>query len=393
MKYCKECLLPDTKPGLYFEAGICSACLEYKHRANVDWAAREKDFRIIVQTAKARKGEYDCIIPVSGGKDSHYQVIKALEYELRPLAVNVRTCHLSDIGRKNLDNIGNLGVDCIEIVPNPVVRKRINKFALSEVGDISWPEHQLIFSVPIRVALEKNIPLIIWGENSQNEYGAGPKESAGAQYLDKRWLDEFGGLNGLRVSDIVDTGIATDEEMSIYKYPDLSDIIKPQSINHRYMGQLRPRGIFLGYYFPWNGSDNATIAIKHRFKTYYQAVEGNSSNYENLDNHQTGIHDHLKYLKFGFSRATDINSVHLRSNKRLERDIVAGTVKRYDGAWPATYLGKSLDDILNNIGMTFDEYTAICDKFVNRNLFKVNPNADLRYRYTPKFKIGVSDDT
>src|SRR5678815_3903495 len=126
--------------------------------------------------------DYDCIIPVSGGKDSHAQVIMALKYGLRPLAVCATTCDISKLGRQNLDNIANL-CDLVEITVQKAPRKRINKYALEVVGDISWPEHQLIFTVPFNVAEEKCIPLILWGENPQNEYG-GPREKHETNLLD-----------------------------------------------------------------------------------------------------------------------------------------------------------------------------------------------------------------
>ena len=106
-----------------------------------------------------------------------YQIVKVLELGYNPLAVTSSTCSLSDIGRKNLENIKALGVDLIEISMNPAVRHRVNRIALVERGDISWPEHASIFTVPIRIAVQMRIPLLIWGENSQNEYG-GPASDA-----------------------------------------------------------------------------------------------------------------------------------------------------------------------------------------------------------------------
>src|SRR5262249_5936622 len=161
-----------------------------------------REFLEVTGHYRAKDGtNYDCIVPVSGGKDSTYQVVRCLQCGLNPLAVTGMTDSLSEIGRRNLDNIAKLGVDHLQVTTNPVVRRRLNRLALTEIGDISWPEHICIFTVPVRMAVSLRVPLIVWGENSQNEYG-GPAAAQEHNFLDRRWLEEFGGLLGLRVTDL-----------------------------------------------------------------------------------------------------------------------------------------------------------------------------------------------
>ena len=169
--YCTSCFLPSTKPDLYFdESGICAACIAYRDRKTIDWKLRESEFNEIIKRIRSKsKSAWDCIVPVSGGKDSTAQVIKVLDLGLNPLCVNSTTCDLSEIGRINIQNIKQLGVDYMEFSPNPVVRAKLNRIGLDQVGDISWPEHVGIFTIPVRAAVQFNVPLIVWGENSQNE--------------------------------------------------------------------------------------------------------------------------------------------------------------------------------------------------------------------------------
>ena len=200
IQYCKRCCLPSTKPHLSFdEEGICNACRNYENRKNVDWDERKKELMEILDRYRSKDGSnWDCIIPVSGGKDSTYQVITMLELGMNPLCVTATTCDLTDIGRRNIENIKKMGVDYIEVTTNRVVRAKLNRIGLTEVGDISWPEHVSIFTVPVRMAVNFNVPLIIWGENSQNEYG-GPAAAVENNVLDRRWLEEFGGMLGTMV--------------------------------------------------------------------------------------------------------------------------------------------------------------------------------------------------
>lgn len=364
LRYCTRCLYPSTKPDLMFDAnGVCSACNNYKARADVDWDERHKEFMEIVERYRTRNGSnYDCLVPVSGGKDSTYQVLRLLESGVNPLCVTATTDSLSEIGRRNIENIKNLGVDYIEVSLNPVVRRKLNKLALVEVGDISWPEHVSIFTVPVRVAAQMGIKLIVWGENPQNEYG-GPAAAGQTNTLNRRWLQEFGGLLGLRVSDLPEMGFNT-RDLIQYVYPTDEELTR-----------AGVTAIFLGHYFPWDGYANALYAQAFGFETSPTLVEGSLANYENLDNHQTGIHDYFKYIKYGFGRATDIANNHIRRG-RISRADAARMVARHDGEFPWTCLGKGIDEILDEIDMTLDEFVAVCDRFTNKKIFRCNDRGE-----------------
>ena len=364
IRYCKNCLFPDTKPDLQFdEKGVCSACNYYNERPKIDWDNRYKELLKIVD--KYKKPDYwDCIVPSSGGKDSTTQALRVRELGLNPLIVTATTCDLTDIGRRNIDNLKNLGFETMELSPSKPVRRKLNKIGLTTVGDISWPEHVGIFTIPIKIAVQMNIPLLMWGENSQNEYG-GPAANSENNTLTRRWLEEFGGMLGFRVSDVVGLEGLTEKNLIPYKYPS-NDELKRVGVT----------GLFLGHYIPWDGYQNTLFAQAHGFETWPHSVDAHFVNYENLDNYQTGIHDYFKFLKYGFSRSTDIANVHIR-RKRLSRSDGLEIVQRTDGKFPWFYLEKSLRAILEPLEMTIDEFIPICDKFTNKRLFKTDSRGNL----------------
>lgn len=350
--------MPETKPDLHIDAeGVCSACRSFEKRKVVNWDERRKELTAILDRYRTpNRSNYDCIVPVSGGKDSTYQVLRMLEMGVNPLCVTATTDKLSDVGRRNIENLKNQGVDYVEVTPNPVVRRRINRLALRQVGDISWPEHVAIFTIPVRLAVQHSVPLLIWGENSQDEYG-GPASAAHSNVLTRRWLEEFGGLLGLRVSDLVGQEGIEAQHILQYTYPSDEDLQR-----------VGVTGLFLGYYIPWDGYQNALYAQAHGFETYHKTVEGSLVNYENLDNCQTGIHDYFKFLKYGFGRATDLACMHVRRG-RLSRPDAVRLVRLHDGKFPWNYLGCSLEEILADIDVTLEEFVAICDRFTNKKLF------------------------
>ena len=366
IKYCRRCVMPETKPDLFIDdEGICSACRYFDSRDEVDWEARRRELDSILERYRSPDGSnYDCLIPVSGGKDSTYQAIRMLELGMTPLCVTATTDMLSPIGRRNIENLKRLGVDYVEVTTNPVVRRRINRLALKHVGDISWPEHVTIFTVPVRIAVQMGIRLIVWGENPQQEYG-GPAGAAVNNALDRRWLEEYGGLLGLRVSDLIGQEGIEAKDLIQYTYPSDADL-----------QATGVTGVFLGYYLPWDGYGNALYAQAHGFETYHKAVEGSLVNYENLDNIHTGIHDYFKFLKYGFGRATDLACLHIRRG-RLRRSEALVLVRRHDGTFPAVYLGTPIEDVLEEIDMSLEEFVKICDRFTNRKLFEQDARGNL----------------
>ncbi len=360
IKFCKKCILPSTKPDLEFnDDGLCQGCVAYNNRSKIDWKSRENEFRIFLNKFRSKNNDYDCIIPVSGGKDSTYQVIKLLEYDMNPLCVTATTDKLTELGRQNIENIKKLGVDHYQVSTDPNLRRKINKFTLSSVGDISWAEHITIFTIPVRISCKMKIPLIVWGENSQNENG-GPSENENSIRLNRRWLEEFGGLLGLRTFDLEDVLNISKKKLIQYTYPTEQEILNNNVT-----------GIFLGYFFPWDGYENYLIAKKNGFKNYDKELEGSIVNYENLDNAQMRIHDYFKFLKYGYDRVTDWCCWHIRRG-RLSREEAIIINKKKSGKFPSSYLGYSLNEILAEIECSVDEFNEICNKFTNKELFKLD---------------------
>ena len=359
LTYCKRCVMPDTKPDIHLDNEcICNACRSYEQRNEVDWSARQTELlKILEKYRRPEASNWDCIIPVSGGKDSTYQVVRMLQLGLNPLCVTSTTCDLSSLGRINIENLKHLGVDYVEMSPNPLIRAKLNSIGLKQVGDISWPEHVGIFTIPVRAAVQFNVPLLVWGENSQNEYG-GPAAAAQNNVLNRRWLEEFGGLLGMRVTDLIGMNGIEAKHLIPYTYPSDEELAR-----------VGVTGLFLGHYIPWDGLSNTLIAQANGFRTYDKVVEGSMVSYENLDNHQTGIHDYFKFLKFGFGRATDLACMHIRRG-RLTRQDGLNAVRRLDGTFPWEYLGKPLEKILHPLEITVDEFIKICDKFTNKKIFK-----------------------
>ena len=368
IRYCTRCVMPATKPDLKIdEEGVCSACRAFERRKEVDWSARRAELAHLIERHRNPASGYDCIVPASGGKDSHFQVLAILEMGYKPLVVTATTDHLTDLGRRNIENLKRQGVDYLEVSCNPIVRRKLNAIGLRTVGDISWPEHVSIFTIPVRVAVQYQIPLIVWGENSQNEYG-GPAGAEENPILSRRWLEEFGGLLGLRVSDLSGQEGITERDLWIYTYPTQQEL-----------DQVGVTGLFLGYYVPWDGWANAYYAQGFGFESYPHMVEGSLASYENLDNAQTGVHDYFKWLKFAFGRASDIASLHVRRG-RLRRDQAVRLVQRHDGRFPWTYLGVPLEDVLGPVGMDVLEFVELCDRFATVNLFQTDADGKLMKR-------------
>lgn len=364
IKYCSKCLFPETKPDLSFNVdGVCSACIAADEKnIGINWIEREKEFYEIIDYYRRPVGEigYDCLIPVSGGKDSTYQAYFMKEVcGMNPLCVCFETTAVTELGRKNLDNLSKMGMDVIHFKKNSEVYKKMVVESFKRVGDEMWPNHIGIFTIPVMFAVKFNIPLIIWGENSQQEYGGPNIDSVKNRVLNRKWLEEFGGLLGNRIQDMIGVNGITEKELTPYFYPSDQDIER-----------VGVTGIFLGSYFFWDARKQLEIVKNHGFNVKEDGpTEGTYTNYENIDEKLVGLHDYLKYVKYGFGRATDHVCIDIR-NGRLTRSEGLDLVRQFDGKYPQY----AISEFIQYSGMSKDEIDSIIDSYTNPVIFKQNDN-------------------
>lgn len=358
MKFCTKCVMPDTKPDLHFdENGVCDACRSQEAKnSKIDWEKRKKEFLELVKKHKTHP-DYDCIIGVSGGKDSTYQVIKAKELGLNPLCVCFEPTIPTQIGRKNLENLNNLGVDLIHIKRNPIVYKKLAREAFIRTGDNEWQHHVGLFTTVPKMAVNFNIPLIIWGESPQIEYG-GPASSKSRNVLDRQWLEEFGGLLGNRISDMIGVDGLKQRDLSLYTYAKDEDI-------HR----VGVTGLFLGYYFKWDLREVLKKSQQYGFCVCDRPVETTYENFENLDCYSNHLHDYLKYVKYGFGRATDNACLDIRLGY-ISREEGVRLVNKYDGNLPKL----AIKEYLKYTSFTQQEFDKIVNSFTNKKIFLRDEN-------------------
>jgi N-acetyl sugar amidotransferase len=321
----------------------------------IDWKARESELVKLLETTPRNGSGSDCIVPSSGGKDSTWQVLKMIELGAKPLVVTAATCYMTEIGRANIDNLARFATT-IQVTPNRTVRAKLNRLALQMVGDISWPEHCLIFTTPFKAALDYGIPLIFYGECPQREYG-GPQGTDEARLMTRRWVSEFGGFLGLRPADFVGLEGITDHDMQDYMPPPEREIIAQGVQAH-----------FLGQYYEWDSKRNFEVATANGMK-FKLPTSANWWASENLDNGMHGIHDYFCYLKYGYGRGAAQISVDVR-NGVLDRDKAMNFLAVCDGLFPSRYADVGLGEVLSHIGMTRDELHKTADQFTNWDLFR-----------------------
>ena len=346
MNRCNVCVMPDTRPDVPFVDGTCQACITYANRPHIDWEGRKK---ALIDLLDRHNGE--CIVPSSGGKDSTAQVMMLQQMGARVLVVTAGTCHLTHLGRQNIDNLAR-HANTIELNPNKTVRAKLNRLGLELVGDISWPEHVAIFTQPWQIADALGYGLVFYGENPQNQYG-GPPGTEEAMQMTRRWRAEFGGFLGLRPADMIGKMGLTQRDISDYELPEGcgADI----------------EAHFLGQYLPWDSHINAGIAIQAGMQ-FDLPSRANWWAWENLDNAQTGLHDHLMYRKYGYGRGCAQISVDVRTG-RIQRKPALEWVEANDGAFPFEYAGVELSVVLGRINVNLESLTKTISHFTNWDLF------------------------
>tara|TARA_Y100000389_G_scaffold178739_1_gene192172 strand:- start:4881 stop:6002 length:1122 start_codon:yes stop_codon:yes gene_type:complete len=362
MLYCKRCVLPNTKPGVKFNSdGICSACLSVENKHKIDWKKREKKLTEICNQVRGSNGNgYECLVPVSGGKDGAYQAYTmSKKYNLKVLCVNV-VAHLQTYeGIQNLNSmVEHIDVDLIKINVRPSILQKIRRLALFETGNPNYADHQVTFAAVARTALFYQTPLVVWGEDIATEFGGVVADSAkndgSAEDLINNDLFMNLDFNKFVEGRIDETGLF------FYNHPD-----KDEFVNRKI------KSIYLGYYHCWDGKKHYDLAIKnYRFIPRRKGrLSGNAIDYDNIDEKLCEIGLWLKFLKFGFWRSID-QCCYQIWNKRMTREEAVEIVLKNQYEFPYEYF----EEFLEYHEITENQFFELENKFRNLDIWQKKNN-------------------
>lgn len=352
MKYCTLCIIPDTRPGIRLgQDGVCNACHDAAKQKKIDWPARADDWRQLVKWAKNQPGRYDCVIPVSGGKDSTWQIVTCLESGLHPLAVTWKTPARTELGQQNLDNLISLGVDHIDFSVNPEVEKQFMLTTFKKAGSPAIPMHLALFNIPLQIAISLKIPLVVWGENSAVEYGGNDTKLKGAR-LTPAWLKQYGVSGGTVAADWASKELP------------LEDLTPYHSPSRQALATSNTRAVFLGNYFRWDPQTSLAVAKAHGFKARAAGPKTGYYNYADIDDDFISIHHWLKWYKFGFTRLFDNLSLEIRRGRLTRAEAINIIRKRGDQAPHQDIIA-----FCQFVGISEKQFFAICEKFRNKNIW------------------------
>jgi len=359
LHWCRECILPDTRPNLSIGPdGVCNACRAHGTKKTIDWAGRAQQLADVVATARERADArgFDCLIPVSGGKDSTWQTVKCIELGMRPLAVTWKTPARTEIGRRNLENLVSLGVDHVDWQISPAVEGRFMVKAFERFGSTAIPMHLALFNIPLTLAARLRIPLVIFGENPAFEYGASSDAHAGFR-LDASWIHTYGVTHGTTAEDWLDTDLS-EKDLAGYFGPSPAEL-----------EEAGVRAIFLGYYLQWDPEEARRVADAHGFRAETTGPRTGFYNFADIDDDFISIHHWMKWYKFGFTRLFDNLSLEIR-NGRLSRERAISIVRQIGEQRPRADIAKFC---------TFARYPeerffATAERFRNREIWQQRPD-------------------
>lgn len=353
--FCKKCTVSNQRPRITFdEHGVCSACnfAEFK-RTKIDWKQREEELIELCKKHKKKNGEYDVIVPCSGGKDGGF-VAHQLKYKygMNPLTVTWAPLKATEIGRKNLDQFIASGFDNILGTPNGKVTRKLTNLAFKFLGDPFQPFIYGQTNFPMHMAVKHNVSLIMYGENGEVEYGGDMKNAfrpdRDIQDHDKHYF------SGLPPEFWKEHGVS-EEDLKPFMAPAYEDVLKNKTEIH-----------FLGYYKFWDPQENFYYCQENTgFTPNSERSEGTYSKYASLDDRIDGFHYYLGYIKFGIGRTTSDTAHEIRDHK-ITREEGAALVKRYDGEFPK----KHLQEFLEFCSITEDEFHEVVDSWRSEHIWE-----------------------
>jgi len=296
------------------------------------------------------------------------------EFGMNPLCVTSSACVITELGGRNLKNLQELGVDHLLFTYNPQVRRKLTKIGFERFGDVCWPCHIGIFTYAVRVAVNYNVPLLIWGESSVEEYG-GPAGLRDSGILNRKYLETYAGWFGCGAEEMLGEEGIEQKDIIPYIYPPDEEI-----------KNVGVTGLFLGHYLGWDAKTQIEICKQHGFCVNRNRCVGALWNSENLDGKFVDIHDYLMYVKYGFGRATSQACIDIRHG-RLTREEAIELVNKYDGEV------ESAKEFCEYVGISEGRFWGVVDSFVNKNLFKTDeigkPLRDNEGRLIKKYPLGL----
>ncbi len=357
MRYCKKCVMPDTRPGISFnEEGICSGCQSYEKRNQIDWDSRFRELEAICDKYRGCNGDgYDCAIAVSGGKDSHYQVYLMKEVlRMNPILFSVEdNFPMTEAGKHNIRNISEVfGCSIISMKPDICAQKKLMRYMFEAYGKPTWYIDRLIYTYPLLMAAQFHTPLLVYGENVSYEYGGEGYEET---YSARNQIDN-GVAAGVDEQELIEKAGVTAKDLYLTRAP-----------AKEILDQLDP--IYISYFVPWNSVEHAVFArsrgfhdLTHEWKRT-QCVE----DFDQVDSRAYLVHPWLKYPKFGHSSATDYASRFVRYGL-ISREEAVQLVREHDAVLDPL----CIRDFCEFCGYSEAEFWNIADRFYNPELFRKN---------------------
>jgi len=393
--FCKKCLMSNQRPSsvpefrhtrnrdgakyLQFDSdGVCDACQQADTKNSIVWQDREKELIDLLNRHRKSNGDYDCLVPGSGGKDSAFQAhILKYKYGMNPLTCTWPPILYTDYGLQNFRNwIEVGGFDNITWKQNGKVMKLLTKLSIE---NLLHPFQTFILgqkNLAPKIAAKFGIDLIFYGEN-EAEYG-NPLADNASSLRDKAFhtMEDFNDMivAGLPVSEIIDQhGISKSELMTFLPLP-ASQYDRTNIEVH-----------YLGYYLKWIPQEAYYYAVDHTgFKARPFRTQGSYSKYNSIDDKIDDLHYYTTYIKFGIGRTTYDASQEIR-NKHLTREEGQALVKRFDGEFPDRYI----NEVLEYLGISMEKFTELCDEFRSPHLW-VDQNGKWKLRHTVNHD-GVDD--
>jgi len=346
--------MPDTRPGIKFnDKGVCSGCVSFEERKKIDYEKRFEELKNLCHKYRGMNGDngYDCMVAVSGGKDSHFQVYIMKEVMgMNPLLVSVEdNFPMTAAGKHNIDNISEaFGCDIIKMKPNRQAQKIIMKYTFEKYGKPTYFLDRYIYTYPLHMAIKFNTPLLVYGENVSFEYGGEYSEET---YSAKSQIKN-GVASGIEKKELCSNGVAL-KDLNFFDPP-----------TEEQLDKLDP--MYLGFFIEWNSITNYKFAKSRGFRdlTHEWDRTNHVENYDQVDSRAYLVHPWLKYPKFGHAAATDYSSRFIRYGT-MTRDEAVSLVKKHDHNLDPL----AVRDFCEFLGYKEEEFWGIIDGLYNDDIF------------------------